>query len=158
MNITSVLDMTEQGYNNWTILLRATIIVPEYLNGLFLVLGINGMHSGVEIQHPLYATIFFNLIVALFFTVVDIISFFFISTDKFISLANTSSGITLLFHCVCWCVTSVIRYFYIVHETWIHNVMPSHHYQCYLSIGFSFVMLFALLTPPVGFAVHLGNH
>ena len=141
---------------DWALILQAILIAPECLNCIFLLMGIYGMYQGIEIQHPLYAMMFLNLIVALFFTILDLIAFFFISTDRFVSISNASSGFTLFFHCTCWCVTSIIRYVYIVHEAWIHNVMPSHRRQSYLAFGFSFILFLTLSFPPIGYAMYLG--
>jgi len=143
--------------NTLTMILQTAMIVPEYFNLVFLLAGIYGMYQGIEIKHPLYAVIFLNLIVALFFTLLDLAVFFFLSTDRFVSILNASSTVALFFHCTCWCVTSIIRYLYIVHENWIHSVVPGHQKQCCLAFGFSFILFFALTFPPVGYGMFLGS-
>jgi hypothetical protein len=138
--------------------LQAAMIVPEYFNFVFLLAGIYGMYEGIEIQHPLYAVIFLNLMIALFFTVVDLIIFFFLCSNRFVSVANASSGVSLFFHCTCWCVTSIIRYLYIVHENWIHSVVPSLKSQRFLAFGLTFVLFLTLTSPPLGYGIYLGKN
>ena len=51
--------------------LQMFIIGPELINMAFLLLGIYGMYRGIEIQHPLYAILFCNLIVPLISTIIN---------------------------------------------------------------------------------------
>jgi hypothetical protein len=71
------------------------------------------MYHGIEIQHPLNAMMLLYLIIAFFLLKLDLIAFFFVSSERFVSISNANSGCTLFFHCTCWCVTSIIRYLYI---------------------------------------------
>jgi len=160
MNLSVSEDLPLNHLKNETliVILQTAMIVPEYFNLVFLLLGIYGMYQGIEIQHPLYAMIFLNLIVALFFTLLDLAVFFFLSTDRFVSILNASSTVALFFHCTCWCVTSIIRYLYIVHENWIHIVVPSHQKQCFLAFGLTFILFFTLTVPPFGYARFLGKY
>jgi hypothetical protein len=144
--------------NTLTMILQTAMIVPEYFNLVFLLAGIYGMYQGIEIKHPLYAVIFLNLSFALFLTVVDLIVYFFLPTDRFVVILNASSVASLFFHCTCWCVTSIIRYLYIVHENWIHIVVPSHQKQCFLAFGLTFILFFTLTVPPFGYARFLGKY
>ena len=143
---------------NLIMIVHTAMIVPDYLNCALLLLGIYGMYHGIEIQHPLYAMMFLNLIIALLFTLLDLIAFFFLSSDRFVSISNANSCFTLFFHCTCWCVTSIIRYLYICHDNWIHRVIPNHQHQCYLAFGFSFVLFLTLSFPPIGYAMYLGKY
>jgi hypothetical protein len=158
MNSTIHEDLLQKDFEKWTIIFQAIMIVPEYMNFVFLLSGIYGMYRGIEIQHPLYATIFLDLMIALFFTLLDMIAFFYMSPDKFFPTTNTNSGVALHFHCTCWCVTSIIRYIYIVHENWIHKAIPNHKYQCYMAIGFTFILYLALSFPSMGYSIYLGNY
>jgi hypothetical protein len=94
----------------------------------------------------------------LLFTLLDLIAFFFLSSDIFVSISNANSGFTLFFHCTCWCVTSIIHYLHICHDIWIHKVIPSHQHQCFLAFGFSFVLFLTLSFPPIGYAMYLGKY
>jgi hypothetical protein len=131
-------------------------LITEYLNLIFLLLGLYGMYQGVEIQHPLYAILFLNLSVALFFTALDTIAFNFIPSDKFLTLSNTISGLSLFFHCTCWCMTSIIRYIYIFHDNWIQDFMPSHKRQCHSAFALSILFSVGLSVPVYGYAFYLG--
>jgi hypothetical protein len=160
MNLSVSEDLPLNHLKNETliVILQTAMIVPEYFNLVFLLLGIYGMYQGIEIQHPLYAMIFLNLIVALFFTLLDLAVFFFLSTDRFVSILNASSTVALFFHCTCWCVTSIIRYLYIVHENWIHSVLPSLQSQRFLAFGFTFILFLTLTSPPLGYGIYLGKN
>ena len=140
-----------------TVFLEVALWMPELLNFIFLVLGLFGMYNGIEIQHPLYATVFFNLLVALLFTIIDMISLLFLSVDKFVTLSKTTGGFSLFFHCSTWCISSAIRYIYIFHDDWIHRIIPSQQKQSYFAFTFSSILFLSLLLPPYGYFIHLGN-
>jgi hypothetical protein len=158
MNYTINEDLLQTDFEKWTVIFQAIMIVPEYFNFVFLLLGIYGMYRGIEIQHPLYATIFLDLMFALFLTVLDMIAFFNVSTDKFVITTNFNSGVALHFHCTCWCVSSIIRYIYIVYENWIHTAIPNHKTQCYMAIGFTFILYLALSFPTMCYSIYLGSY
>jgi hypothetical protein len=82
--------------------MHVTLIIPELIYLLIFLLGIYGMYQGIEIQHPLYAVLFLNLLVPSTFTVVNIFAFPFISTEKYIKILNLSSALCLYFHCTSW--------------------------------------------------------
>jgi hypothetical protein len=106
--------------------------VPEYVNFPFLLVTIFGMYQGIEIRHPLYAVLFLNLVVAFATTVTHIVGFTVLHIDKFVIVSNLLNSQSLYYHCTSWCVTSVIRYVYIFHEEWIHNLIPSSNMKCFL--------------------------
>ena len=148
---------TFKGFENLPIILQSALVVPEYFNLIFLVLGIYGMYHGIEIQHPLYAILFLNLMVPFILTSVSIIAFYFIPIDKFLIIANSSSGLSLYFHSVCWCMTSVIRYIYIFHDNWIHTHIPNHIIQCFAAIGLTFAFCVFLSAPAFVSAIYIGK-
>jgi hypothetical protein len=143
---------------NFSILLQSALVIPEYFNWIFLILGIYGMYQGIEIQHPLYAILFLNLIVPFVFTSINIVAFFFIPIYKFFIIANSSSGLSIYFHSVCWCMTSVIRYIYIFHENWIHSHIPNHKIQCLAAIGLTLTFCVFLSSPAFISAIYIGNY
>jgi hypothetical protein len=150
---TSTLD-----YESWTTFLKASMAMPELICLVFLLLGIYGMYQGIEIQHPLYAILFLDLIVTLFFTVVNMAAYVLIPSDRFQTVSNTNSGFVLFFHCTCWCVTSLIRYIYIVHDSWLHNAIPSTKSQCRIAFGIALGLSFLLSIPVYGYAFYMGKH
>ena len=141
----------------WTVFFEVALIGPECLNFVFLALGLYEMYNGIEIKHPLYATVYLNLIVALLFTLIDLTALIFLSVDKFVTLSKTTGGFSLFFHCSTWCISSGIRYIYIFHDDWIHRVIPVQQNQSYFAFGFSFILFLSLLLPPYGYSMYLGN-
>jgi hypothetical protein len=81
------------------VFLELVLLTPECFNFIFLVLGLYEMYNGIEIQHPLYATVYLNLMVALLFTTIDLTSLIFLPVDKFVTLSKQTGGFTVLFHC-----------------------------------------------------------
>jgi hypothetical protein len=78
--------------------LQMFIIGPELINMAFLLLGIYGMYRGIEIQHPLYAILFCNLIVPLISTIINITVFGFVSLEKYARLSNATNAFSVYFH------------------------------------------------------------
>jgi hypothetical protein len=91
------------------------LVAPEFVNLIFLIIGIYGMQRGIEISHPLYAILFLNLITSLAVTLVNISAFPFTHSEQYVIVSNSMNGSSLVFHCNCWCVSSIMRYLYIVH-------------------------------------------
>ena len=143
--------------DKWPMVLQDILVVPEYLNLVILLLAVYGMYQGIEIHHPLYAILFLNLIVPLLFTVVDIIAFVFISSNKYITMTNTNCGFCLFFHCTSWCLSSIIRYIYIVAPDWIHQLIPNVKSQCCATFGIAFLFSFSLFAPSISYAMYLGK-
>jgi hypothetical protein len=111
-------------------ILQIICVIPEYINLFFLSCSIYGMYQGIEIAHPLYAVLFLNLIVSLISSTVDIFVFCFISTTSYVLFSNIMNGLSLFFHCTSWCVTSILRFVYIIHGDWFNNWIPSQKFQC----------------------------
>jgi hypothetical protein len=111
-------------------ILQIISVLPEYFNLFFLFCGIYGMYQGIEISHPLYAVLFQNLIVSLISSVLDIIVFWFISNYKYVIFANILNVFSLFFDCTSWCVTSGLRFVYIVYGDWFNNLIPNQKLQC----------------------------
>ena len=143
--------------DKWPLVLQSILVVPEYFNLIILLLAVYGMYHGIEIHHPLYAILFLNLIVPLLFTVVDMIAFVFISCNNYVTLSNTNSGFSLFFHCTSWCLSSIIRYIYIVAPDWIHNHIPNARSQCYATFGMAILFSFSLFAPSISYAMYLGK-
>jgi hypothetical protein len=99
-----------------------TLILPEVISFCLLALSIAGMYRGIEIQHPLYFILLLNLIITFFFTTINIAMFVSLPFDRFVTLAYASCGFSLLLHCSSCCLTSIIRYIYIVHPDSIDKI------------------------------------
>ena len=115
------------------------------------------MYQGIEIFHPIYVNLILNLLISLTVTIIDILAFSFIGSNQYVILSNGGNAFSLEFHCNCWCITSIIRYIYIMHEEWIHSVIPSIKMQCALSIASTFGSFIVLLLPQIGYAIYLGK-
>jgi len=137
--------------------LQILCVVPEYLNLFFLSCSLYGMYRGVEIAHPLYAVLFLNLIVPLITTLIDIIVFFFISTARYILLSNPINSLSLFFHCTCWCVTSVLRFVYIIYGDWFNNFIPSQKLQCTSALIMTGALAIILSIPTFSVAIFYGK-
>ena len=146
-----------ENVDDLSMVLQATLVAPEYFNLVILLLAVYGMYHGIEIQHPLYAVLFLNLIIPLFFTIVDMIAFVFISSNRYITLSNTNSGFSLFFHCTSWCLSSIIRYIYIVAPDWIHSHISNAQSQCYTAFGMAFLFSFLLFAPSLSYSMYLGK-
>ena len=114
-----------EGNDNAILSLTITsiLVAPEFVNLIFLIIGIYGMQKGIEISHPLYAILFLNLITSLAVTLINISAFPFTQSEQYVIVSNSMNGSSLVFHCNCWCVTSIMRYLYIVHVPIFTNVL-----------------------------------
>ena len=100
-------------------------LIPSVVNIAFLVTGTCQMYLGIEINHPIYCTLFLNLIVTLVSSLIDVLIFPFLSLAvKYSALVNGNGVVCLLFHCCSWSISSVLRYFYIMHPNWLHRKFP----------------------------------
>lgn len=96
----------------------------EVGSSILLLLGIHQMYVGIEINHPVYGILFGNLMFALVSSLINIFVFPFLTNFKYSALVNANITIYFLFHDSCWCVLSVLRYFYIIHKNWLHDKFP----------------------------------
>ena len=134
------------------------LVIPDYIIPIFLLIAVYGMYHGVEISHPLYSVLFLNLIFTLCASVINISAFQMLSTEKYILLTNLMSVMCIQFHCNCWCVTSLVRYIYIIHEKWIYEKIPKVKHQSIASISLTFVFFFLLMAIIVGNSISLGKN
>ena len=146
-----------ENIDDWPMVLQATLVAPEYLNFFVLLLAVYGMYQRVEIHHPLYAVLFLNLIIPLCFSLIDMIGFMFLTPNKYITLSNTNSVFCIYLHCTCWCVTSIIRYIYIIYPDWINNLTPSARIQFFATYTMVLILTFLLSAPMYSYAIYLGK-
>ena len=148
----------ENEVNVSTFYVEELLVVPECFNLLLLFLGVYGMYQGVEIQHPLYAILFADMIVPMISSLVNIVSFPFVPVLKYIVWSNLSTVICLFFHCTCWCVTSAIRYIYIVHENWLQRVVPNVNLQCWAAFISTIVLALCCTIPMFAYGSSVGKN
>jgi hypothetical protein len=142
---------------NFTYASQIFCVVPEYFNLFFLSCGLYGMYQGVEISHPLYAVLFLNLTVSLISTMLDIAAFFFISTATYVFFSNLMNNLSVFFHCTSWCMTSVLRFIYIIYGDWLNNFIPCQKLQCTLSVIMTFVLTTILSIPTFSIIISYGK-
>ncbi len=121
INFKQVMDNSTQ---SWPIYLSGAYIAPEFINLLLLGSAIYVMYNGIEILHPIYSVLFLNTSIALLHSVFDIVIFCLIDTGLYVRIANGGIICYVIFHCVVWCVTSILRYIYILHNDWIDLKFP----------------------------------
>jgi len=138
-------------------IIQLLCIMPEYINLFFFTCGLYGMFQGIEIGHPVYAVLFLNLIVSTISTILGIVIFFFISTYKYIMFSNLMNGFSVFFHCTSWCVTSVLRFVYIINGDWFNNRIPSQKHQCILAIIMTCALTAFLTIPTFSVAISYGK-
>ena len=138
--------------------LTLSIIVPDLANLLFLTSALFGMYNGIEISHPVYAVLFSNLSLATLSAVINISSINWVDISVFLIIANASNTWYMIFHCVTWSVTSILRYFYILHGQWIDKTFPDQKTLTTVSILAVFAIFSLLLTPLISIITHLGKH
>ncbi len=137
--------------------LQILCIVPEYFNLVFLFCCLFGMYQGIEIAHPLYTVLFLNMVIPLISSILDIAVFFFISTFNYVLFSNIMIVITLVFHCSSWCVTSALRFVYIIYGNWLNNFIPSQKLQCALAVVMTSVLTSILFLPPLALIISYGK-
>ena len=81
---------------------KCTMITLEVIEWPLLVLGLIGMNNGIEIGHPIYATLFCNLAMALFFTTANLLSLASGSFKVFSRTCVLCNSLACYFHCTCW--------------------------------------------------------
>jgi hypothetical protein len=158
MNNSSSTSEVFQHIGEANIFLQLCLVLPEYVCLLLLIIGIYTMFHGIEIIHPLYTALFLNLLVSSLSTVINIAAFSLVSIEKYVKVTNLSNSISTHFHCTSWCITSIIRYIYIFHNDWIHNVIPSAKLKCSLAVVLSFVLSFLQSAPAFAVVILFGEN
>jgi len=137
--------------------LQILCVMPEYFNLFFLSCGLYGMYQGIDILHPLYAVLFLNLVASLLTTMLDITAFFFVLTVHYILFSNVINSLSLLFHCTSWCVTSVLRFVYIIYGDWFNNLIPSQKHQWTSAVIMTCALTAILSVPSFSVAIFYGK-
>jgi hypothetical protein len=92
------------------------------------------MYNGIEIEHPVFRVLFCNLIAALFASAFNVIVYPVAKEIKYSKIANGINGLSLMFHCCCWLVVSLLRYIYIIHKDWLFKTFPDQKFLNRLAI------------------------
>jgi len=117
----------------------ATVICDGFNIGV-LIFSLWQMYLGIEVGHPVYATLFCNLMFVLFVSIVELILTPFLNQIRVETLIKSSSGFCGLFHISTWLVMSALRYGYIVHSDWVHKTFSDTRTLAVMSITAVFLI------------------
>jgi hypothetical protein len=82
---------------------------------------------------------------------------FFSIFDRYFGYSNGCNGIFLSFHCSVWCITSPLRYIYVLHSDWIDAKFADQRKLSVISVAGVFTLFAILVLPPVAIAVSFGK-
>ncbi len=116
------------------------------------------MYNGIEIQHPLYAILFCNLIVPLISSSINLSVYGFVPLKFYIKVSNFTYGFSVYFHAICWLLSSLIRYLYIMNNDWLYSKFPDVKRQGLIALVLEIALTILLLMPITGTAILLGNY
>jgi hypothetical protein len=130
-------------------------VVPisvEVINVTVLLIGVYQMYFGIEIGHPIYGLLFLNLVLALVSSLINIFIFPFLTDFKYSTIVSGNNITYLVFYLSCWCVLSVLRYGYIIHNHWIHEKFQESRtlLKCAcISVCIIFVLSYSTILFPI---------
>ena len=131
--------------------------ISELLCSFVLFLETYFIYKGIEIEHPVYAVIFCDLIVTLVSSLINVVVLPFASNDfRFTALANGNSVLCLHFHCCCWVVLSVLRYLYIVKEKWLDEKLLGSRVRLLVAFAALAALFLTNVTSVLGIVVYFG--
>jgi hypothetical protein len=171
LTIESILDIgyltSEKGLSpvnermtNFSTTFGILTLLPEIASVPIFSIAILIMYHGVEIEHPIYSVLFFNLIFPFFVNLIIISSAFASNMKIFLNVSAFGNMICLLHHHTCWMVLSGLRYAYIVNPDWLHSTWPDVKcLRCFslTIVYFSFTLVVTLvLSILLVFAVPYG--
>jgi hypothetical protein len=134
MDNSSLTAVVQQNIINSSQEIIATVICDSFNAGI-LTYGLWQMYLGIEVGHPVYATLFNNLLFLLFVSIIEIILTPFLNQIRVETLIKSFSGFCALFHASTWLVMSALRYIYIVHSDWVHKTFPEARTLTIMSIA-----------------------
>lgn len=140
-------------FEKWQTAVQIGFCCQDLLFLAIILMAVYGLYQGTETQHPLYAVLFLNLVVLLLFTLADLALAPFLPLETMLKWVNLNNGLSLFFHVTSWCLTSLIRYVYIEHEEWIHDLIPEVKRQCVLSVVAAAVAFPVFVGPTVLYAI-----
>jgi hypothetical protein len=97
------------------------------------------MYHGIEIEHPIFRVLFCNLIVTFSSSAVNLIAYPIEKEIKYSTIVNSNNAFSLLFHCCCWFIVSLLRFMYIVHKDWLFERFPDQIVLNKLAVASVFV-------------------
>ena len=70
--------------SNISLTMKNILVVPEFCNFCLLGIGLLQMYHGIEIGHPVFAILLANLLVALSFSFLGIMTYFYLTNNSYI--------------------------------------------------------------------------
>jgi hypothetical protein len=136
-NFSSNLPQSEEGIS---------ILYPEFFNLILLTIVICQMYNGIEIQHPIYKIVFCNLCVSFLSSLMSVAAFPLIKTIRFSAIMNANNWYCIIYHYTSWCILSILRYLYIMHNNWLHEKFLEPKTIGNLGIAATFLTFFLALS------------
>jgi len=133
MDNSTITTILQQNIINNSHAIIATVMCDSFNLGI-LICGLWQMYLGIEVGHPVYATLFCNLMFVLFVSIVEITLAPFLNQIRVETLFKSSAGFCALFHASTWLVMSALRYIYIVHSDWVHKTFSEARTLAIVSI------------------------
>ncbi len=82
------------------------------------------MFQGTDIDHPVYALLFSNLIFPLVATILNFVILIFATFDQWMRGSMITNYLSTHFHLVSWSIISVLRFLYLEHQSWLDSKFP----------------------------------
>jgi len=131
-------------------------VILELLSSFIIYFVVHKVYKEIEINHPVYAIIFCNLITSLLSSLLNSVIFPFISSFRYISLVNGNNLACLYFHFCCWCILSILRYLYIIKKDWLDDKFSEPAKLLKISL-FALFLLFAInVSSSIATAMYFG--
>ena len=99
-------------------------MIPEVVDLFALLTGTYGMFQGTDIDHPIYALLFSNLIFPVICTIFNFAILIWKSFDLWLRVSMMTNYLSTLFHLVSWSVISILRFLYLQHQNWLESKFP----------------------------------
>jgi len=129
--------------NTQVILTTVVVIIVDCFGIGLIIYCMRKMYLGIEIGHPIYATLFCNLVTVLAVCITEILILPFLKNIRFETFVKSSAAYYGVFQGVILLVLSVLRYLYICHNVWLHEHFPNISYLTALSVG-SIYMVYSI--------------
>ena len=100
------------------------VIIAGVVNIVVLLVSIHQMYLEIEISHPIYCILFSNLVSGLIASISDILILTLTSGLTITIIVKACAVFSVLFHCYCWGIVSILRYLYIIESNWLHAKFP----------------------------------
>jgi len=143
-NLTSIDVMQVSPTSN--LQMKIIIVICDSFNTGLLVCCIQQMYLSVEIGHPVYATLFCNLVSVLAASILELLTIPLLEQIQVQTFVKSWSYFYSIFHACTWLVMTVLRYVYIVHNDWVHKTFTQSRTLTVLSISLIYCVYFLTVS------------